>query len=267
MSDAITKKPLTWDEDGERLYETGVEKGVLYVKNQSTYGNGVAWNGLSKVSENPSGAEPTALYANNKKYVELMSNEEFAATIEAYTYPDEFAQCDGSQELVPGVRIAQQDRKQFGLSYKTLIGNDSEGVSHGYKIHLVYGCLAKPSSKENSTTNDSPEAATMSWEASTTPVPVKYNGKDYKPTAHLTIDSTKTDKSKLAKLEEALYGHYEALAEAPDDYTTNKGSYFIKNEDGSYSAATGEFQANQTYKFVDAYLPLPSAVAAMIATV
>lgn len=265
MSDAITKKPLTWDEDGERLYETGVEKGVLYIKNQSTYGNGVAWNGLSKVSENPSGAEPTALYANNKKYVELMSNEEFAATIEAYTYPDEFAQCDGSQELVPGVRIAQQDRKQFGLSYKTLIGNDSQGLSHGYKIHLVYGCLAKPSSKENSTTNDSPEAATMSWEASTTPVPVTYNGTDYKPTAHITIDSTKTDKNKLADLEKALYGHYEALAKAPDDYTSNKSSYFVQNEDGSYIPATGEFQANKTYKFVYAYLPLPSEVAKMIA--
>lgn len=193
---------LEWDKIGERTYETGVDRGVLYPQVSGAYSNGVAWNGLTKVSENPSGAEPTALYANNRKYLELMSNEEFAATIEAYTYPDEFAECDGSAELAPGVMITQQPRKSFGLSYRTLIGNDTEGTEYGYKLHLVYGAKAKPSSKENNTVNDSPEAATMSWETSTTPVDVE----GHKPTAHLIIDSTKVDPSKLSALEDILYG-------------------------------------------------------------
>jgi hypothetical protein len=271
MSD-IVKAPLVWDADGERLYETGVEKGVLYLKDGGKYANGVAWNGLSKVSESPSGAEPTALYANNKKYLELMSNEEFAATIEAYMYPDEFAECDGSAELAPGVRITQQNRKTFGLSYKTLIGNDEVGTDYGYKLHLVYGCLAKPSSRENSTVNDSPEAVTMSWEASTTPVAVSYGGKDYKPTAHLTIDSKKVDSDKLKKLEEALYGHYESLSEEPSDWSTKYNEYFTKGDDGKYTAVPKSgsqnptFTAGSTYKFVSAYLPLPDEVAKIFAT-
>lgn len=266
---------LKWDETGKKVYETGVDRGVLYLQANGAYPNGVAWNGLSKVSENPSGAEPTALYANNKKYLELMSNEEFAATIEAYTYPDEFAVCDGSAELVKGVRIAQQTRKAFGLCYRTLLGNDEEGIDYGYKLHLVYGCLAKPSAKENSTVNDSPEAVTMSWEASTTPVDVTYGGTTYKPTAHLVIDSTTVDAEKLKALEEKLYGTegtYTAVSSSPEDWSTKYADYYEKSASGAYTKVTGAsapaWSANKYYKLTggaDAYLPLPAEVAAIIA--
>lgn len=194
---------LVWDKTGERIYETGVKNGVLYIKGpDGTYSNGVAWNGLTAVTESPSGAEPTPLYADDIKYLNLMSTEEFSATVEAYTYPDEFAECDGSASLTDGVTIGQQTRKQFGMCYKTTVGNDVSGNEYGYKLHMIYGCLAAPSEKAYATINDSPEAITFSWEVSTTPVNVNNN----KPTSTLTIDSTKVDKSKLAALEEILYG-------------------------------------------------------------
>ena len=203
---------LKWDQTGERLYETGVKKGVLFVmKEDGSYDKGVAWNGLTGVTESPSGAEATALYANDEKYLELRSNEEFGATIEAYTYPDEFAECDGSAEPVTGMKLTQQTRKKFALCYRTTIGNDAKGNDYGYKLHIIYGCTAAPSEKEYATINDSPEAITFSWEVSTTPVAIgDVNGKSYKPTAHIEIDSTKfteeTAKAKLASLEDKLYG-------------------------------------------------------------
>ena len=197
---------LTWDGSGERLYETGVDRGVLYVMGTGgTYGTGVAWNGLTGVTESPSGAEETALYADNIKYVSLYSAEEFGATIEAYTYPDEFAECDGSAELVGGVTVGQQARKTFGLCYRTLLGNDTDGQSHGYKLHLIYGATASPSEKAYATVNDSPEAITFSWEITTTPV----NVTGMSPTASITIDSTKADAECLAALEAKLYGSTE----------------------------------------------------------
>ncbi len=202
---------ISWDEIGERLYETGVDRGVLYPVTNGTYGNGVAWNGLSKVSESPSGAEPTALYANNKKYLELLSAEEFAFTLEAYVSPEEFDECDGSVAIATGVYATQQSRKMFGLCYRSLIGNDTEGTDKGYKIHLVYGAKAKPSSKERSTVNDSPEAANLSWECSTTPVDVP----GFKVCAHFIIDSTKVAKATLEAIENILYGTGSTPARLP----------------------------------------------------
>ena len=195
---------LTWDNLGERLYETGVDKGVLYLPDSITgdYDNGVAWNGLTSVTESPSGAEATPLYADNIKYLNLYSVEEFAATIEAYTYPDEFAQFDGVVQPVPGVNIGQQPRKTFGLCYRTRLGNDLLGEDYGYKLHLVYGCTASPSEKAFSTINDSPEAITFSWEIMT--VPAAVTGK--KPTSIITIDSTVVDSQDLTALENLLYG-------------------------------------------------------------
>lgn len=193
---------IVWDESGKRFYETGVDKGVLYVQNSGAYPLGVAWNGLTAVTESPSGAEPTPLYADNIKYLTLMSVEEFGATVEAYTYPDEFAVCDGSAEAAEGLFLGQQTRSPFGLCYRTLLGNDTDGQEHGYKLHLIYGALAAPSEKSYQTVNDSPEAITFSWELTTTPVAVT----GYKPTASLTIDSTKVDAAKLAALEVILYG-------------------------------------------------------------
>ena len=193
---------LVWDKTGDRLYETGVKNGVLYIPTAGVYSKGVAWNGLTAVTESPSGAEATALYADDTKYLSLMSAEEFGATIEAYTYPDEFAVCDGSAELADGVMIGQQKRSTFGLCYKTTIGNDTEGNDHGYKLHIIYGAQAKPSERAYASINDSPEAITFSWEITTTPV----NVTGAKPTASLVIDSTKADPSKLAALEDILYG-------------------------------------------------------------
>ena len=194
---------LVWDKTGERLYETGVKQGVLYLLGSGgTYTKGVAWNGLTNVTESPSGAEATPLYADDIKYLNLMSTEEFGGTIEAYTYPDEFAECDGSASLTNGVYIGQQARKTFGFCYRTTLGNDVDNNNYGYKLHLVYGALASPSEKAYGTINDSPEAITFSWEFSTTPV----NVTGHKPTASITIDSTKVDAEKLAALEKILYG-------------------------------------------------------------
>ena len=207
---------LVWDQTGERIYETGVRQGVLYpIQTGGLYSLGVAWNGLTAVTETPSGAESTALYADDIKYLNLMSAEEFGGTIEAYTYPDEFKQCNGEADLADGVSIGQQARKIFGMCYRTTIGNDVDGNDHGYKLHLVYGAQASVSEKAYATINDSPEAITFSWEFSTTPV----NVDGHKPTSIITIDSTKCDKTKLAALEAVLYGSdsEEARLPRPDE--------------------------------------------------
>lgn len=203
---------IVWDESGKRTYETGVRKGVLYLQDtQGAYTKGVAWNGLTAVTESPSGAEPTALYADDIKYLELFSAEEFGATIEAYTYPAEFEKCDGSASLGTGVTIGQQDRATFGLCYRTVLGNDVKGSEFGYKLHLIYGAKAKPSEKGYQTINDSPEAITFSWEISTTPV----NVSGFKPTACVTIDSTKIEPDKLTQIETLLYGGDSTEAKLP----------------------------------------------------
>lgn len=203
---------LVWDQTGERLYETGVKKGVLYVQDSGgTYPKGVVWNGLTTVTESPSGAEATPLYADDIKYLNLMSTEELGGTIEAYTYPDEFAECDGSASIATGVLIGQQPRKTFGMAYTTTLGNDVDSNAHGYKLHLIYGALASPSEKSYSTINDSPEAITFSWEFSTTPV----NVAGFKPTANIVIDSTKATPEKLTALEKILYGDTETEARLP----------------------------------------------------
>lgn len=204
---------LVWDNDGQRTYETGVDRGVLYLKdNTGAYKNGVAWNGLTAVTESPSGAEATPLYADNIKYLNLKSVEEFGATIEAYTYPDEFRECDGSAELATGVYIGQQPRKQFGFCYRTVKGNDTLGEAYGYLLHLIYGCDAAPSEKGYQTINDSPDAITFSWEVTTTPVAVD---NDHKPTAQLIVDSTAVNAEKLAALETILYGSETAEPRMP----------------------------------------------------
>lgn len=207
---------LVWDKTGERLYEIGVSKGVIYPQAEGgTYPNGVVWNGLTAVTESPSGAEFTPLYADDIKYLNLQSVEELGATVEAYTYPDEFALCDGSAAIATGVMVGQQPRKTFGMCYRTAIGNDVDSNNHGYKLHLLYGCLASPSEKAYTTINDSPEAITFSWEITTTPV----NVTGAKPTASLTIDSTKVDAAKLKQLEDILYGTEsdEARMPLPDE--------------------------------------------------
>lgn len=205
-------KALVWDQTGERYYETGVKNCALYVQSTTgTYPKGVAWNGITAFTESPSGAEQTALYADDIKYLSLMSAEEFGGTIEAYTYPEEFAECDGSAELVKGAYIGQQSRKTFGLAYKTTLGNDVDGNDKGYKLHLVYGCQASPSEKAYTSINDSPEAITFSWEVTTTPV----NVTGHKPTAIVTIDSTKADSTKLKALEAILFGSETADARLP----------------------------------------------------
>lgn len=205
---------IVWDQVGERLYETGVDRGVLYPQDKTgKYPKGVAWNGLTAVTESPTGAEPTPLYADNIKYLNLLSAEEFEATIEAYTYPEEFEKCDGSAELTPGVSIGQQPRQPFGFSYRTIVGNDTEYNDYGYKLNLVYGGNASPSEKGYQTVNDTPEAITFSWSVTTTPVPVA----GFKPTAHMVIDSTKVDAEKLAALETILYGVAATEGEDPTD--------------------------------------------------
>lgn len=194
---------LIWDEVGQRFFETGVKNGVLYVQdNDGSYKNGVVWNGLTAVTESPSGAEETPLYADDVKYLTLRSAEEFGATVEAYTYPEEFEQCDGSASIAAGVTIGQQARRAFGLCYRTSVGNDIQGQNFSYKLHLIYGCTVAPSEKSYSTINDNPEAITFSWELSTVPVPVD----GFSPTASLVIDASKVDEGKMQLLEDALFG-------------------------------------------------------------
>ena len=203
---------LVWDQAGQKFFETGVSNGVLYVSDgQGGYLKGVAWNGLTSVAENPSGAESNPVYADNIKYLNIISAEEFGATIEAYTYPDEFMECDGSAQVVAGVNIGQQARKSFGISYRTRVGNDVAGDNLGYKIHVIYNCQAAPSGKTYSTVNESPEAITFSWEVTTTPVPVE----GFRPTATVVFDSTKLDAEKMAAVENALYGGASSEAALP----------------------------------------------------
>lgn len=203
---------LVWDATSERLYETGVKRGVLYPQDATgKYPKGVAWNGLTGVTESPSGAESNPLYADDIKYVDIRSAEEYGCTVEAYTYPDEFAVCDGSAELSPGVTIGQQKRTPFGLAYSTIVGNDTEFNDYGYKLHLIYGATASPTEKAYQTVNDSPEAITLSWEITTTPVSVS----GFKPTASITIDSTKVDADKLKALEDILYGSNDSEPRLP----------------------------------------------------
>lgn len=202
---------LVWDDTGKHLFETGVQKGVLYPQVGGAYPKGVVWNGLSSVTESPSGAESNPIYADDIKYLNLVSAEEFGATVEAYTYPDEFAKCDGSAEISPGILVGQQERQKFGLCYRTVLGNDTEGNAYGYKLHIIYNATASPSEKQYQTINDSPEAITFSWELSTTPI----NVDGHKPTASLVIDSTKVDETKLQKLEDKLYGTESEEASLP----------------------------------------------------
>lgn len=202
---------IVWDKTGERYYETGVNQAVLYPMVEGAYPKGVAWNGITAVSESPSGAESTPLYADDIKYLNLVSAEEFSYSIEAYTYPKEFEACDGSAEVATGVTIGQQNRQNFGLCYRTTFGNDTEGNSYGYKLHIIYNSTASPSEKSYATINDSPEAITFSWEVNTTPTTVT----GHKPTASVVIDSTKADAAKLKQLEDILYGTEEAEARLP----------------------------------------------------
>ena len=205
---------LVWDAVGEKTYETGTDRGVLYPQSSGTYPKGVAWNGLTAVTESPSGADESAFYADNIKYGSLRGAEDFGGTIECYTYPDEWLTCDGSAEAVAGVVVGQQKRLPFGLCYRTLVGNDADGIDHGYKLHLIYNATASPSERAYQTVNDSPEAITFSYEFTTTPINITAI-ENAKPVACITIDSSTVDKEKLAKLEEALYGTADAEAYLP----------------------------------------------------
>lgn len=267
MANDLTLKALSWDNMGEKLFETGVDHCVLYPYNTtatpSYYGPGVVWNGISNVSESPEGAEANPIYADNIKYLNLYSAEEFKATLEAYMYPDEFAECDGSAEIADGITIGQQNRKLFGLSYRTVLGNDEEGNNHGYKIHCIYGAMASPSEKSYATINDSPEAISFSWELNTTPVNVA--GK--KPTATLIIDSTKVTKDKLAKLEAVLYGVDAAPYDSTKtynigDYATNDNKVYVCTK----ASTTGTWSAANWSEITPAgpRLPLPDEILEII---
>lgn len=276
---------IIWDQEGKRLYETGVDRGVLYPKTSGAYPLGVAWNGLTSVEEAPTGGEASALWADNIKYLNLISNEDFGCTINAYTCPPEFEECDGTKSAANGlIQLTAQTRKVFGFSYRTLIGNDEVGTDFGYKIHIVYGCTAAPSSKTCSTVNDSPEAAELSWTVSTTPEVIKTtdaNGKPFKPTAHLVIDSTNFDteakKAKLTSLENLLYG-----TDGVATYTEFTGSEFVEGTtyyersgtDPNYvytpttdtEPAQGKTYYTQSISGgSDPYLPLPDAIIALLA--
>jgi len=229
---------LVWDATGERFYETGVKNAVLYPVVEGSYSTGVAWNGITGITESPSGAEATALYADDIKYLNLISAEEFGATIEAYTYPDEFKKCDGSDSIATGVVIGQQDRQMFGLCYRTTKGNDTESNAYGHMLHIIYGCLASPSEKAYSTINDSPEAITFSWEVKTTPV----NVTGFKPTATVIIDSTKCDATKLATLEAILYG-----SDGTQEYVEFTGTAFVQGTDYYERTGAGTEQSPYVY--------------------
>lgn len=263
---------IVWDQTGEHIYETGVDHGVLYVMNaQGAYPDGVAWNGLTGVTESPSGAEANAIYADNIKYLNLYSAEEFGATVEAYTYPDEFALCDGSAALGTGLMIGQQPRKTFGLCYRTVVGNDVAGESFGYKLHIIYGAMASPSEKAYQTINDSPEAITFSWELNTTPV----NVAGHKPTATLTIDSTKASKAAMDAIEAVLYGdNTDVYFKTADAAMATGKTYYTRSGAGTtespytYSAFSGESFASNTDYYEKAVagprLPLPDEVASIM---
>lgn len=259
---------ITWDKQGEHYYETGVNHGVLYPFNNTSkkYTGGVAWNGLTAVTESPSGAEATPLYADNIKYLNLISNEEFAATVEAYTYPDEFAVLDGTATISEGINIGQQSRGMFGLCYRTEFGNDTQGNDYGYKIHLIYGAKAAPSEKAYNTINDSPEAITFSWELNTTPVEVE----GFKPTATVTIDSTKTPEAVMTKLLNKLYGTEATYAEFSGStfvtgttYYEKVGGEYVETEDTT--PQTGKTYYTQTSAGTVAELPTPDEILDLIA--
>lgn len=262
---------LSWDNNGERLFETGVRNAVLYKHDKATYDKGVAWNGITAITESPEGAEATPLYADDIKYLNLFSAEEFGATIEAYTYPTEFEECDGSASVAPGVTIGQQSRKPFGLCYRTVLGNDVDGNDYGYKLHLIYGCQAQPSEKAFATINDSPEAITFSWEVKTTPVSVTGG----KPTATLTVDSTKTTPEKMAALEAILYGTssgstYVAVTPSGSEnpstegwYELSGGSYVLSQD--SEIAHEKTYYEKKTTEDSSPRLPLPDEVASIMA--
>lgn len=260
---------LKWDQTGERLYETGIDRGVIYPQSEAgDYPMGEAWNGLTSVTESPSGAEPTALYANNGKYVNLISAEEFAATIGAYTFPDAFAACNGLMELAPGVFAGQQTRTPFGMTYRSLIGNDIQKEAYGYKLHFIYGASAAPSESAYATINESPEASEMSWEVSTTPVDVPGG----KPSAKIVVDSTKATPAQLKALEDIIYGKdYELTTTQPDDWEENYAQYFEKSG-SEFTAVSGSGVApswaeNKYYTGkVDARLPLPTEIVTIMAS-
>lgn len=231
---------INWDQTGEKIFETGVKNAVLYPVSAGAYSNGVAWNGITGITESPSGAELTSLYADDIKYANLLSAEEFGATVEAYTYPDEFKACDGSKSIATGVDIGQQDRQSFGLCYRTTIGNDTEGNAYGYKLHIIYGCTASPSEKSYATINDSPDAITFSWEIKTTPVNVTGG----KPTATVVVDSTKCDPTKLALLEDKLYGAADTVT-----YTEFTGSAFEQGV--TYYERTGAGTTADPYVYTE----------------
>ena len=236
---------LVWDTTGDKTYETGLDHGVLYpITSEGTYTPGVAWNGLSSVSESPSGAEANAIYADNIKYLNLYSAEEFGATVEAYTYPTEWEECDGSASIANGVVLGQQERKTFGLCYRTVLGNDVGGDKYGYKLHLIYGAKASPSERQYQTINDSPEAITFSWEITTTPV----NVTGHKPVSCITIDSTKADPAKLKNLEDILYGT-NAAAAVPTTYKAAAGDY---SSEKTYYTRTGEGTEQSPYVYTEA---------------
>ena len=260
---------LKWDQTGERLYETGIDRGVIYPQSEAgDYPMGEAWNGLTSVTESPSGAEPTALYANNGKYVNLISAEEFAATIGAYTFPDAFAACNGLMELAPGVFAGQQTRTPFGMTYRSLIGNDIQKEAYGYKLHFIYGASAAPSESAYASINESPEASEMSWEVSTTPVDIPGG----KPSAKIVVDSTKATPAQLKALEDIIYGKdYELTTTQPADWEENYAQYFEKSG-SEFTAVSGSGVApswaeNKYYTGkVDARLPLPTEIATIMAS-
>ena len=262
---------LEWDAIGERFYETGVDHGVLYPVVNGAYPRGYAWNGLTNISESPSGAEQTPLYADNIKYLTLTSAEEFGLTIEAYTYPDEWEECDGTATLANGVKIGQQARKKFGLCYRTKKGNDVDGDAHGEKLHLVYGCSASPSERGYSTVNDSPEAITFSWTVTTTPITLE----GYSPVALITIDSTKVDSTKYGQLKDILYGtngsaSYNEVTPVGTENPSEEGWYelvddaYILSTDTSVNSSKSYYEKTTTGA-TDARLPLPDEVKRMFA--
>lgn len=259
---------IKWDETGKRFYETGVDHAVLYpIDANGAYSKGVAWNGITAITESPSGAEANPLYADNIKYLNLIAAEDFGATIEAYTYPDEWAACDGSAEIAPGIMIGQQSRKTFGLCHRTKLGNDIDGQDHGYKLHLIYGALASPSERGYQTINDSPEAIQFSWSVTTTPVDVP----GFKPTAILTIDSTKTDAAKLAALEDILYGTdaseaKDAVYKETTDTEPVSGKTYYTKSGNTYIEFTGSTFVTGTtyYELVSPAVPAKEATVARL---
>lgn len=264
---------IKWDQTGEKKFKTGVDHGVLYPQKNGAYPKGVAWNGLASVNKTPSGAEDNKLYADNMQYLNMKSAETLGLTIECYMYPDEWAECNGESELSEGVFLGQQRRNTFGFSYRNKMGNDTEGEDYGFEINLVYGCSASPSEQTNQTINDSPEAATFSYEISTTPINVSGvgpDGKPYKPSASITIDSTKIPREKLTKIEEILYGKEGVYTKTSDtDFDSSKDYYelvngsYVKTEDTTFE--TGKDYYEQTTAPVYGRLPLPDELKSLLA--